>query len=99
MWKMFAEIVELYEETEEDEVINTDSAYIAYDMVEAERIYFTKSPGTKVRGTKYYLNKKYIIKDNQRVFEKKRFFIFPITQQKNLATGFILIGLTEKNIL
>lgn len=67
-----AEIVELYEETEEDEVINTDSAYIAYDMVEAERIYFTKSPGTKVRGTKYYLNKKYIIKDNQRVFEKKK---------------------------
>lgn len=66
-----AQIVELYEETEEDEVINPYSAYIACDMIDNKRI-FTDNKDGRMSGTKYYLNKKYEIIDGKRVFEKKK---------------------------
>lgn len=67
-----AEIVELYEESEEDEVENEDSAYIDCAMIKAKRVFFIKKAGYHVNGTKYYLNKKYCIKDGKRIFEKKK---------------------------
>ena len=67
-----AQIVELYEETDADEVINSNSAYIACDMVDNERIFMDKKDGSQMSGTKYYLNKNYTIIDGKRVFEKKK---------------------------
>lgn len=67
-----AVIVELYEEPEDDEVINKNSAYIACDMIEKERITLDKKTGHQTSGTKYFLNKKYTIQNGQRIFEKKK---------------------------
>ena len=56
----------------EDEIISEYSAYIDYDMIKNEKVYLRSKKGTPADGTKYYLNKNYTIKDNKRVFEKKK---------------------------
>lgn len=65
-----AEIVEL-KETCEQEVKSNYSAYIDYNLVKDERI-FIKLKNTKFSGTRYFLNKNYVIKDGKREFEKKK---------------------------
>lgn len=74
-----AVIVELYEDTEQDEIINVDAAYLDYEMVKPDvinnnkqRIFLNQRIGHKFSGTKYYLNKKYNIQDGKRIFEKKK---------------------------
>lgn len=72
-----AAIVDLYEDTDEDEIINKDSAYIDYYMIkpknkgEHQRIFLNQRMGSRFSGTKYYLNKNYTIIDGKRFFEKK----------------------------
>lgn len=57
----------------EDEVISEYSSYIDYELVNNESIYLrSKGKGTPAKGTKYYLNKNYIIEDNKRLFTKKK---------------------------
>lgn len=66
-----AEIIELREEIEDDEIVSKFAAYIDCDMVNKERIYLRERKG-KISGTKYYLNKKYEIVNGKRIFEKKK---------------------------
>jgi len=63
--------VELVDEIE-DELISEYSAYINYELVKNKCIYLKSRTGTSANGTKYYLNKNYVIKDNKRVFVKKK---------------------------
>ena len=56
----------------EDELISEYSAYLNYDLIKNECIYLRSKKGTSADGTKYYLNKNYIIEDNKRVFMKKK---------------------------
>ena len=64
-------IVHLVDETE-NEIISEYSAYINYDLVQNQHIDLRLKTGTSADGTKYYLNKNYVIKDNKRIFEKKK---------------------------
>ncbi|WP_195244395.1 CRISPR-associated protein Cas5 [Clostridium celatum] len=65
-------IVTLIEEYEE-EVRSNYSAYLNYDDVKNERIWFDNiESGIDVSGTKYYLNKNYEILDGKRHFQKKK---------------------------
>ncbi|XCP87032.1 CRISPR-associated protein Cas5 [Roseburia hominis] len=66
-----AEIVELSEDFEDDEVTSKYAAYIDCDLVKDGRIYLRERNG-KISGTKYYLNKKYEIVNGKRIFEKKK---------------------------
>jgi len=63
--------VDLMDKTE-NEIISEYSAYINYDLVQDRHIDLRSRTGTSANGTKYYLNKNYIIKDNKRIFEKKK---------------------------
>lgn len=56
----------------EDEMISKYSAYINYELIKNEYINLRSKNGTSADGTKYYLNKNYIIEDNKRIFEKKK---------------------------
>lgn len=57
----------------EGEVISSNSAYIALELVRHEDIIFMgKSRGIEACGTKYYLNKNYRVQNNKRLFEKQR---------------------------
>ena len=56
----------------ENEVISEYSTYINYELVENKYIDLKLRTGTSANGTKYYLNKNYVIKDNKRIFEKKK---------------------------
>lgn len=55
-----------------DEMISKYSAYINYELIKNEYINLRSKNGTSADGTKYYLNKNYIIEDNKRIFEKKK---------------------------
>lgn len=67
-----AEFVELYDKIDAKEIISDYSAYIDMDAVRNDAV-FTRTKGSQeITGTKYLLNKLYEIKDNKRVFEKKR---------------------------
>lgn len=66
-----AEIVELREETESEEIISKYAAYIDCDVVKNDRIYLRENVG-KISGTKYYLNKNYEIVKGKRIFTKKK---------------------------
>jgi len=55
-----------------DEMISEYSAYIDYELVKNEYVYLRSKKGTPADGTKYYLNKNYIVEDNKRIFEKKK---------------------------
>ncbi len=67
----FVEVVDVIDEIE-DEMISEYSAYISYDLIKNEYINLRSKNGTSADGTKYYLNKNYIIEDNKRMFEKKK---------------------------
>lgn len=67
-----AEFVELYDEIDAQEVESGYSAYLNLDAVRNEAIFTRSTSGQGILGTKYLLNKLYEIKDNKRVFEKKR---------------------------
>lgn len=55
------------------EIISDYSAYLTYDFIKNEDINLrSKNNGTSADGTKYYLNKNYIIENNKRIFEKKK---------------------------
>lgn len=64
----FVEVVDKIE----DEIISEYSSYIDYDLIKNEYINLRSKNGTSADGTKYYLNKNYIIEDNKRIFEKKK---------------------------
>lgn len=56
----------------QDEIISEYSAYIDYDLIKNEHINLRSKTGTSADGTKYYLNKNYIIENNKRIFEKRK---------------------------
>jgi len=64
-------LVEILDETE-DEIISEYSAYINYDLIKNGQVYLKLGDKIVANGTKYYLNKNYIIEDNKRIFEKKK---------------------------
>ncbi|BDR69772.1 CRISPR-associated protein Cas5 [Clostridium tetani] len=67
-----AKIVAL-KESDDYEIKSNYSAYLNYDDVKNEKVWFEKvKAGQEVSGTKYYINKNYIIKDDKRFFEKKK---------------------------
>lgn len=72
----FVDIVEVKMVTlsEGDYEIKSDySAYLNYDDVKSGYIFFDNvKAGRTVSGTKYYLNKKYTIENDKRIFEKKK---------------------------
>ncbi|AQR96105.1 CRISPR-associated protein Cas5 [Clostridium saccharoperbutylacetonicum] len=55
-----------------DEIISEYSAYIDYELIKNEQVYLKVGDKISANGTKYYLNKNYIIKENKRIFEKKK---------------------------
>jgi CRISPR-associated protein Cas5t len=67
----FVEVVDVVDDIE-DEMISRYSAYINYELIKNEYINLQSKNGTSADGTKYYLNKNYIIEDNKRIFEKKK---------------------------
>ncbi|MBP2657199.1 MAG: hypothetical protein H6Q69_231 [Firmicutes bacterium] len=56
----------------DNEIISEYSSYIGYDLIKNDYINLRSRKGTPADGTKYYLNKNYILRDNKRVFEKKK---------------------------
>ncbi|AAO35719.1 CRISPR-associated protein Cas5 [Clostridium tetani] len=67
-----AKIVTLTE-SDDYEIKSNYSAYLNYDDVKNEKVWFENTKADrKVSGTKYYINKNYIIKDDKRFFEKKK---------------------------
>lgn len=56
-----------------EEVKSNYSAYLNYEDVKNEKVWFDNiDSGIDVSGTKYYLNKNYEIVDGKRVFQKKK---------------------------
>lgn len=56
-----------------DTVISNYSAYLNYEDIKNENIFFDRvDPAMDISGTKYYLNKNYHIDDNKRKFEKTK---------------------------
>ncbi|MEF9992350.1 MAG: CRISPR-associated protein Cas5 [Romboutsia sp.] len=66
-----AKIVNL-EESDECDIVSNYSAYLNYEDSVNEKIYTKSDSGRAINGTKYYLNKNYEIKDNKRIFNKKK---------------------------
>lgn len=67
-----AKIVNL-EESEGCDIVSEYSAYLNYKDIVGEKIYANKvKEGQTISGTKYYLNKNYEIKDDKRIFNKKK---------------------------
>lgn len=65
-------LVELKED-DDMEILGEYSAYLNYEDVVNEKIFFDKvEAGRGISGTKYYLNKNYIIKEGKRCFNKKK---------------------------
>lgn len=64
----FVEVVDSVEEG----VVSDYSAYINYDLIKNKHVYLKLGDKISANGTKYYLNKNYIIEDNKRIFEKKK---------------------------
>lgn len=65
-------IIEL-KESDDCDIVSNYSAYLNYEDVKDEKVWFGNSDnGKQVTGTKYYLNKNYEKKDGKRVFEKKK---------------------------
>lgn len=67
-------MVKLLESVEDqDEIINTNSAYVDFNLVKDDIVEPTGSSDSKsYSGTKYYLNKNYEIVDKKRIFNKKK---------------------------
>jgi len=56
----------------DNEIISEYSSYIDYDLIKNDYINLRSRKGTSADGTKYYLNKNYVLRENKRVFEKKK---------------------------
>lgn len=90
-----AKIVTLVEDND-CEIESEYSAYLDYTSVINGKIYTKLENGNTINGTKYYLNKDYKIKDDKRMFNKKkvvyasRYFIEETSED-------ILIDKDEKN--
>ncbi len=65
-------LVTLLPTYEDGEIISEYSAYIDYDLIKDETILLRTRKGTEANGTKYYLNKNYVLDNSKRVFEKKK---------------------------
>jgi len=65
----FVDVVNI---SDEDEVISEYSSYIDYNLIKNECINLRSKNGISADGTKYYMNKNYIIEDNKRIFQKKK---------------------------
>jgi CRISPR-associated protein Cas5t len=63
--------VELTNEIE-DEVISEYSSYIDYELVKNQIVNLRTRSGISADGTKYYLNKNYVIEDKKRKFNKNK---------------------------
>ena len=48
------------------------SAYIDYELIKNESVYLKLGDKVSANGTKYYINKNYVIEDNKRIFQKKK---------------------------
>lgn len=73
----FVDIIEAklitLKEDEECEISSEYSTYLNYEDVKNRKVGFENiKPGEEVSGTKYYLNKNYVVEDGRRVFEKKK---------------------------
>lgn len=67
-----AKIVNL-QKSEDCDIVSDYSAYLNYEDVLNKKIYTGKArEGQTVSGTKYYINKNYEIKDDKRIFNKKK---------------------------
>ncbi|CDI49496.1 CRISPR-associated protein Cas5 [Clostridium tetani] len=67
-----AKIVTL-KENDDCEIRSNYSAYLNYNDVKNKKVWFENvRADQEVSGTKYYINKNYIIKDGKRFFEKKK---------------------------
>jgi len=65
------EIVELVKAEEDEEIDSIYSAYLSIEDIKSEAILVDRKEDLKnVRGTKYKLNKNYILEDKKRVFNK-----------------------------
>lgn len=65
------EIVELVKVEEDEEINSKYSAYLSIEDIKSEAILVDRKEGLKnVRGTKYKLNKNYILEDKKRIFNK-----------------------------
>lgn len=67
-----AKIVTL-KDSDDCEIESDYSAYLNYDDVKNKNIWFEKvKAGKSINGTKYYINKNYVIEHGKRNFEKKK---------------------------
>ena len=64
-------LVDVVHEIEEG-ITSEYSAYIDYELTKNGNVFLKVGDKILANGTKYYLNKNYIIKDNKRIFEKKK---------------------------
>ncbi|NKF06728.1 CRISPR-associated protein Cas5 [Clostridium gasigenes] len=64
-------IVEVVDEVEES-ITSEYSAYIDYNLIKNELVCLKLGDNITANGTKYYLNKNYIIANSKRIFEKKK---------------------------
>ena len=94
-----AEIVELYEESEDDEVVSENAAYIDYDMIRQNRIFFQSKDNKISGGTKYYLNRRYEIKDGKRVFDKKKVLYISKYEADEFGNGLYLDRMDGKEYI
>ncbi|MBU3218180.1 CRISPR-associated protein Cas5 [Clostridium estertheticum] len=56
----------------EEGIYSDYSAYINYDLIKNKKVFLRLGDNISANGTKYYLNKNYIIEDNKRIFKKKK---------------------------
>jgi len=56
----------------DDEIESNYSAYIDYNLVKNNYVSLRARSGESADGTKYYINKDYIIEDSKRIFNKKK---------------------------
>lgn len=66
-----ASIIDVLNKVSED-ITSEYSAYIDYNLVKKGVINLLSRSGTAANGTKYYLNKDYVIENSQRIFNKKK---------------------------
>lgn len=95
-------MVELLKEVEDqDEITNSNSAYVDFNLVKEGVIECTKSSDSKIcSGTKYYLNKNYEIIDNKRIFNKKKvLFISEYIVEKSAENVYFDIDDNNKYIV
>ncbi len=64
----FVDVVDSIEEG----ITSEYSAYIDYELIKNESVYLRLGDKISANGTKYYINKNYVIEDNKRIFQKKK---------------------------